>query len=166
MACEEAHRPGYPLWITFPFDSNESNVQPESVARVVRCAKADDDQAAGWNLAIHFEGAAAYDSRRAGGRTGAARAQNGNGNSVAFPIRVRPPHIPWHEEAMTVELSRDRLKFRTNREYHFGERLLVSFASRSDAPWVGDGEWETEVTGIEMEAGSDSLRITLRKKSN
>src|SRR5438067_12322545 len=119
VACEEAHRPGNPLWITFPFDSNESNVQPESIARVVRCAKTDDDQAARWNLAIHFEGAAAYDSRRAGGRTGAARAQNGNGNSVAFPIRVRPPHIPWHEEAMTVELSRDRLKFRTNREYHF-----------------------------------------------
>ena len=65
---------------------------------------------------------------------------------------------------MTVEVARDQLKFRTNREYQFGERLMISFVTRSDAPWSGDGEWETEVVAIEVESGSDTLQVTVRKK--
>jgi len=93
-----------------------------------------------------------------------ARGQNGNGNGVALPVHVRQLHIPWFEETMTVEVARDQLKFRTNREYHLGERLIISFAARSDAPWSGDGEWETEVVAIEMESGNDTLQVTVRKK--
>jgi hypothetical protein len=66
---------------------------------------------------------------------------------------------------MTLEVARDKLKFVTNREYTFGQRLRVSFASGSETPWGSDGEWETQVTGIEMEAGRESVCITLRKKS-
>jgi len=67
---------------------------------------------------------------------------------------------------MTVEVSPEKLKFVTNREYKFGEQLLVSFVSGTEAPWAGDGEWTTQVTGIEMEAGSELLCVTVRKRIN
>lgn len=111
---------------------------------------------------MHFEGPE-HTSTRSNGRKGAQVNQNGSGNKISLPIRVRPPNMPWHEEAMTLEVSRDKLKFVTNRQYAFGQRLLIAFGG--EAPWTGDGEWETEVTGIEMEAGHESLCVTVRKKS-
>jgi len=159
LACNEAHGTGHPLWVTFPFDPDDSGAQPETLARVVRCAespgqiqvqvplpgRAPSRLPAPWIVAMHFDGA---------------------GSKIALPIRVRPEHIPWYEEAMTIEVSPDKLKFVTNREYTFGQRLLVSFVSGSELPWAGDGEWTTKVTGIEMEAGSNLLCVTVRKKSS
>jgi len=113
---------------------------------------------------MHFEGTA-HGQTHANGSRAANKSQNGTGNKISLPIRVRPQHVPWHEDTMTLEVSRDKLKFVTNREYAFGQRLLVSFDAGSEAPWSGDGEWETQVTGIEMEAGSESLCITVRKKT-
>jgi len=165
LTCGEPHGVGHPLWVTFPFDPEDASMQPETLARVLRC-----DDAAGavanakiWNVALQFEQAARH-TASSNGKRGIER-KNGAGKNFALPIRVRPQHVPWHEEAMTTEVSPDRLKFFTNREYAFGERLLVSFASHSEAPWNGDDEWEVEVTGIEMEAGKDSLLVTVRKKS-
>jgi PilZ domain len=168
LACTEAHRAGNPLWVTIPFDPDDSGAQPETLARVVRCAKSNGENLGGgpgrWIVAMHFEGTAHSQSRR-DGNLEADKNHNGDGSKIALPIRVRPKNVPWYEEAMTIEVSREKLKFVTNREYAFGERLLLSFVSGSEAPWSGDGEWETQVTGIEMEAGSDSLCVTLRKKS-
>lgn len=142
-------------------------MQPESLARVLRCEEGPravpPQAAANWNVALQFEHAA-HLAASGNGKRGST-IKNGAGKTFALPIRVRPLHIPWHEEAMTMEVSPDRLKFFTNREYSFGERLLVSFASHSEPPWNGDDEWEVEVTGIEMEAGKDSLLVTVRKKS-
>jgi hypothetical protein len=165
LACHEAHGPGHPLWVTIPFDPHDAGAQPETVARVVRCAESKDDTQFTWNVAMHLEGAARAQSRR-NGSDEANKHQNGAGTKIALPIRVRPDHIPWYEEAMTIEVSPGKLKFVTNREYRFGERLLVTFASGSESPWSGEGEWETQVTGIEMEAGSDSLCVTVRKKTD
>ena len=112
-------------------------------------------------VAMHFEGAA-----HSYGRSNAKDAANGhhNGSSkIALPIRVRPRHVPWFEEAMTLEVSREKLKFVTHRQYKFGEPLMLSFEAGSDGPWGGEGEWETHVTGIEMEAGSELLWVTVRK---
>ena len=180
LACDEAHGLGHPLWITFPFDPEDSGAQPETLARVVRCAESaaeSQEQFSGrsrgglharlpgrWIVAMHFEVASHSQSRR-NGNTEADRSQNGAGSKIALPIRVRPKHVPWHEDAMTIEVSADKLKFITNREYTFGQQLLVSFASGNEVPWVGDSEWTTQVTGIEMEAGSDLLCVTVRKKS-
>ena len=114
---------------------------------------------------MHFEDAAHAQSRENGSRV-ANKSQNGAGSKISLPIRVRPQHVPWYENAMTLEVSRDKLKFVTNREYAFGQPLLVSFETGSEAPWSGDGEWETRVTGIEMEAGKESLCVTVRKKTH
>jgi PilZ domain. len=168
LACNEAHGPGHPLWVTIPFDPEASGAQPETLARVVRCERADAEKHGGgsgrWAVAMHFEKAAHAQSRHDGDLE-AGKNRNGSGSKLALPIRVRLENVPWYEEAMTTEVSRDKLKFVTHREYAFGQRLLVSFASGTDAPWGGDGEWRTQVTGIEMEAGSDSLCVTVRKRS-
>jgi PilZ domain len=168
LVCNEAHSTGLPLWVTIPFDPEDSGAQPETLARVVRCAKFNGEargrEAGRWMVAMHFEGVAHSQSRRDASPE-SDKNHNGQGSKIALPIRVRPQNVPWYEEAMTVEVSREKLKFVTNREYAFGERLLLSFVSGSEAPWSGDGEWETQVTGIEMEAGSESLCVTLRKKS-
>jgi hypothetical protein len=165
LSCHEDYRPGYPLWVTIPFDHEAAGAQPETLARVVRCSKADGDNRNRWNVAMHFEGADDAQSKR-NGKHEKHKNQNGTGSRLALPIQVRPLHVPWYEETMTVEVSPDKLKFVTNREYRFGQRLLVSFGSGIAAPWTGSDEWETQVTGIEMEAGNDSLCVTVRKKSS
>src|SRR5262249_27146774 len=117
-----------------------------------------------WHIALAFQFTA--HSGCAGNGNGAASSERtGTGKNIALPIRVRQRHTPWYEEAMTLYAAPDRLKFLTHREYAFGERLKVSFASNDDASGSGVEEWEAEVTGIEMEAGNDSLLITLRKRS-
>jgi hypothetical protein len=167
LACNEAHRAGHPLWVTIPFDPEASGAQPETLARVVRCERADGENggrdSGGWAVAMHFEEAAHAQSRQDGDLE-AGKNRNGSGSKIALPIRVRLENVPWYEEAMTTEVSKDKIKFVTHCEYAFAQRLLVSFAG-TEAPWSGDGEWRTQVTGIEMEAGSDSLCVTVRKKS-
>jgi len=164
VACHEAHAPGHPLWVTFPFDAEASAMQPEVLARVLRRDAVGQGSLEGWAVALQFEQPGIFPGRN-GGNRGMAK-KNGAERSVALPIRVRPPNVPWHEEAMTFEVAPGKVKFVTHREYAFGERLLVSFAVRSDAPWSGDLEWEGEVTGIEMDANSDSVTVTVRRKSS
>lgn len=163
LACKQAHGVGHPLWVTIPFDPENASAQPETLARVVRCEPLSNGGDPGWNVAMQFEGSAG--NKLPGNKNLEARKnKNGKGTALALPIRVRPANVPWHEEAMTVEVWRDKLQFVTNREYSFGEKLLVSFASQGELPWGADGEWETQVTGIEMQAGSESVRVTVRKK--
>lgn len=167
LSCNDVPGESHPLWVTFPFAPEASGPQPETLARVVRRAESIDESNAGlsgrWRAALQFEAPAHLQTRRNGGR-GAQTKQNGAGNKIALPIRVRPEHIPWAEEAMTVEVDREKLKFLTNREYALGQRLLVSFDSPSESPWSGEGEWATSVTGIEMEPSKESMYVTLRKQ--
>jgi hypothetical protein len=166
LGCKDALSVGHPLWVTIPFDPEQPGMQPETLARVVRCAKYFEENggapAERYMVAMHFEGAA-----HSYGRSDTKHAANGNHNGsskIALPIRVRPRDVPWFEEAMTQEVSREKLRFVTNRQYNFGEPLMLSFAAGGEGPWGGEGEWETHVTGIEMEAGSESLCVTVRKK--
>jgi hypothetical protein len=163
LACNELHGAGLPLWVTFPFDPGASGAEPETLARVVRCFRAADKNQANFNVALHFEGTAQARMKR-NGSSGVSEKRNGSGHRIALPIRVRPQNVPWHEEAMTIEVDRDKIKFLTNREYSLGDQLRVSFVSGSGAPREDDEEWETRVTGIEMEAGSDAVRVTVRKR--
>jgi hypothetical protein len=168
LACNDVPGEGHPLWVTFPFDPAASGAQPETLARVVRRAESREEIAANvtgrWKAALQFEATAHLQTRRNGGWKANAGG-NGTGNKIALPIHVRPEHIPWPEEAMTVEVEQDQLKFLTNREYSLGQRLLISFASGREAPWGGEGEWETRVTAIEMERGKESMYVTVQKNA-
>jgi len=164
LACGEAPSAGHPLWVTFPFDAEASGMQPEVLARVVRCVPDRVNAEKHWKVGLQFE-CMAHPALSGNDKDHSTNKKNGAGRNIALPIRVRPRSVPWHEEAMTMEVSPEKVKFVTHREYSFGQRLLVSFDARSDAPWVCDQEWEGEVTGIEMDADSDSVTVTVRKKS-
>ena len=138
-------------------------MQPEVLARVGRSDVATEGKESRRAVALQFERAERLPIG-GNGKSGGLAKKNGTGRSIALPIHVRPRSVPWHEEAMTLEAAPGKVKFLTNREYAFGERLLISFVSRSDAPWVADEEWEGEVTGIEMDANSDSVTVTVRRK--
>jgi hypothetical protein len=170
LGSAEPLRPGHPLWVAFPFDPENTSAQPEQIAQVVRCVESGGAPSAYWNLAVQFAPVSVHAGqsavfRRSGGETVTPQNGGGDGRGLALPIRVRPKMIPWHEETMTIEISFDKLKFQTNREYHFGERLMVAFATPAEGPWSRDGECETEVVGIETSLEMDCLQVIVRRKT-
>ncbi len=98
---------------------------------------------------------------------------NGNGHAkelerresprrpLAVPVRVRPEHIPWFEEAMTIDVSAHGLRFLSSREYQEGERLLVSFEPMASAPWPTASETAARVIRIEAVPESAALAVTI-----
>jgi PilZ domain len=184
VPCGETHAPGVPLWVTFPYDVSLGDGQPEMLAKVVRASRSDAAEAvnaqhngsktamtvvvAGENsverpsVALHFELTA-----RAHG--------NGNGHAheperrshprrrLAVPIRVRAGNVPWFEEAMTLDVSADGVRFLSNREYQSGEHLFISFASAATAPWIGAKEFRSRVVRADAMLQSAALAISLAR---
>ena len=150
------------MWVTFPFDAAAADGQPEVLARVLRCESFQEGGESRAGIALHFEGVPQHPVASNGQReTGLQK--NGAGHSVALPIRVRPQHIPWFEEAMTVEVSSDKLRFVSNREYAPDETLLVTFVSREMKPWNGHEEIAAKIVNVEKLPQSNSLVITLKR---
>jgi len=103
------------------------------------------------------------------------RRSNGNGNGhqrqierrastrqrLAVPVRVRPEHVPWFEETMTIDCSGEGLKFRSNREYSPGQFLIVSFESADTSPWPGAAESLLVVVRIDLEPESPGLNVAV-----
>jgi hypothetical protein len=77
------------------------------------------------------------------------------------PLRVRTEHMRWFEETMTVDCSRDGLKFRSSREYTRGEFLIVSFESAATSPWLGVTESLLRVVRIESESDVAELQVAV-----
>jgi len=100
---------------------------------------------------------------------------NGNGNGyrreverranarqqLAVPIQVRPEHVPWFEETMTIDCSAEGLKFRSNREYRPGEYLVISFESVDTSPWQVAAELVLMVARVERMSESPALNVAV-----
>jgi hypothetical protein len=100
---------------------------------------------------------------------------NGNGNGyrreverrantrqqLAVPIQVRPEHVPWFEETMTIDCSAEGLKFRSNREYSPGEYLVISFESVDTSPWQVAAELVLMVARVERMSESPALNVAV-----
>jgi hypothetical protein len=161
VSCQNRHAEGFPLWVTFPFDAATPEVQPEVLARVVRTRQLSAG-GAGEEVAVHFEGVPrSSDLRRE--EVPKTAQKNGTPRTVSLAIRVRPRHIPWHEEAMTVEVSSEKVLFLSNREYPAGETLLVTFVNAEVKPWLGAGEIPAKIVNVEKMPQSSSLLITLKR---
>jgi hypothetical protein len=164
LACHERHEVGMPLWVTFPYDSTVPDTQPEVLARIVRCEERKEKDATFTSVAIHFESS----FRAAQGGNGSRKlgaTQTNDWRRLGIPVRVRPQHIPWFEEAMTIEVSSDGIRFISNREYASGEALMISFASPESSPWPGQGEHAVRVQQVERIPQSSSLAITAKRTS-
>ena len=162
LACKNHHAEGFPLWVTFPFDAGNPEAQPEMLARVVRSQAVVPVSAGGEEIAVHFEGSGRPTTAYKGQILNAP-AKNGTLRAISVPIRVRLRHIPWHEEAMTIEASSDKVRFLSNREYESGETLLVTFLNTDTRPWQGIGEIPAKIEKIDKMPESSSLIITLKR---
>jgi PilZ domain len=176
VPCSETHAAGVPLWVTFPYDSSLRDGQPEMLAQVVRVAPGSNGNApdgASKNspngsqpaaIALHFQPQFHSES-------------NGNGHPkererrasprrpLAVPLRVRLEHVPWFEEAMTIDVSAQSLRFLTTREYAPNANLLVSFEPLASVPWPTDTEVATRVVRIESILQSSALAVTVTRQS-
>ena len=170
VPCQEMHAPGVPLWVTFPFDSSIGGGQPEMLAKVisVRLARNGNGRtprsdAAEQAVALHF----APPFRPEGNGNGHAKdreRRNSPRRALAIPVRVRPRHIPWFEETMTMDISAHGLRFLSSREYQEGDSLLVSFEPTASAPWPTASETTARVLRIERVPNSAALAVTISRE--
>jgi PilZ domain len=162
LACHEQHPVGLPLWVTFPFDPAVPDAQPELLARVLRCEDCRESGQQISAVAVHFESALHTSIGSTAAKEPASKAEQ-QWRALAIPVRIRPQHVPWFEEAMTSEVSKDTLRFVSHREYAPGDTLFVSFSAQDSSPWEGNGESAARVLLVECIPGSSSLSITARK---
>jgi hypothetical protein len=179
VPCLETHALGVPLWVTFPYDPSLRDGQPEILAKVVRITPGSNGSAAGAPLgsaskltkvseapavALHFQPPFHTESNGNGHvkereRRGAPR------RPLAVPLRVRLEHVPWFEEAMTIDVSARGLRFLSSREYPLDANLLVSFAPSASVPWPTGTEVPSRVVRIEPVPQSSALAVTVTRQS-
>ena len=172
VPCHEAHAPGVGLWVTFPYDTSLGDGQPEMLAKVVRVRSAHNgngsasiDQGANEPaVALHF----ALSPRTLANGNGHAKEHERRDSPrrpLALPVRVRPEHIPWFEEAMTMDVSAHSLRFLSSREYQEGDRLLLSFEATASAPWPVASETFARVLRVESVPDSAALAVTIVRET-
>jgi hypothetical protein len=80
---------------------------------------------------------------------------------VAVPIRIRLEHMPWFEEAMTMDASNEGLRFVSCREYEPGQHLMVSFEDAVLSPWPVAAEFRSLVVRVDTLAQGPALAVTI-----
>jgi len=172
VPCQETHAAGVPLWVTFPYDLSLGDGQPELLARVVRAgaahngngSKSAHESASGQMVALHFALPPRAKSNGNGPEKERERRESPR-RALALPVRVRPERVPWFEEAMTMDVSANGLRFLSSREYQEGDRLLVSFEPAASAPWPTTSETAARVLRIETVPQSAALAVTIVREA-
>jgi hypothetical protein len=175
VPCQETHATGVPLWVTFPYDASLGDGQPELIAKVVRAAQTRNGNGHGRKsngvgssaraVALHFGLPVRAESN--GNGHGSAKEHERRGSprrALAVPVRVRLDHVPWFEEAMTLEISAYGLRFLSNREYQIGQRLLIAFEPKMAVPWPVP-ETAARVLRIETVPESATLAVTIAREA-
>ena len=175
VPCKENHVPGTPLWITFPYDTTLPFGQPEVLAYVVRSELVTMRVAA-----PHYAGAKeaserdietvqALDPLSVPGEMVFASyvglpleiKATSVRRAVAVPIRVRLEHVPWFEEAVTIDASNEGLRFVSCREYRPGQHLVVSFEDAILSPWPASAEFCSLVVRVDSLPQASTLAVTI-----
>jgi PilZ domain len=172
VPCQETHAAGVPLWVTFPYDTLLGDGQPEMLAKVVRVkaayngngSKSTREGASEQAVALHFVLPPRAESN-GHGREKERERREAPRRALALPVRVRPEHIPWFEEAMTIDVSAHSLRFLSSREYQEGDRLLVSFEPTASTPWPSASETSARVLRIEAVPESAALTVTIVREA-
>lgn len=146
LSSRESHVVGAPIWVTFPYDASLPEGQPEVPGRVVRCGESGATPRA-FALGVHFEWSTSHGSN--GNRTRRDPERRGSPRRLlAVPIRVRPEHVPWFEETMSLDFSPRGMRFRSHREYAAGELLRIALENPSSTSWPGSGEFRAKVVRV------------------
>jgi PilZ domain len=161
VSCKESHSPGVALWTTFPYDVSMPDGQPEVPARVLR-GEPGPKAPETLRVAMRFERARQAISNGNGNGTDLERRASPR-RTLAMPVHVRPERMPWFEEAMTLDVSGEGLRFVSSREYALGDRLLVSFDPYASAPWHGSAETPARIVRVEHLPESSALAVTVQR---
>lgn len=151
-------RRGIALWVTFPFDAATEVTQPETPARVARVEETPDG---GHRAGLEFVALPKHQDAPAPPVTDRRHRER---FSLALPIRVRLPSSPWHEEAMTVNLSGCGVLFCTPRLYQAGETMLVTLPPAGlGSGWAAFGEAPARIVRVEKDGrgGSTEQQVAL-----
>jgi hypothetical protein len=172
MPCEETHAPGVSLWVTFPYDNTVGSGQPEMLAKVVRVMPAHNGNGSRSGNGVSHQRAVALNfassfrpETNGNGHAGKRERRDSPRRPLALPVRVRPAHIPWFEEAMTIDVSAHGLRFLSSREYEEGARLLVSFEPTASAPWPTTSETAARVVRVEAVAETAAVAVTIVREA-
>jgi hypothetical protein len=161
VSCQEFHAPGAGMWITFPYDASIPDGQPEVPVRVLRCEPGAAPTVT-LRVALRFE-KARYAASNGNGRGPDPERRASPRRTLAMPVHVRPEPIPWFEEAMTLDVSGEGLRFVSSREYALSDHLLVSFDPHAPAPWQAGGEIPARVVRVERLPESSALAVTVQR---
>ena len=176
VPCTEEHATGIPLWVTFPYDTSLDDGQPEVLATVVRTASTNGNRAPKSRssesrdrtkstngqrsaVAVHFE-IKAHPQANGNGRKDQRERRASRRLPLATPVHVRPSNILWFEEAMSVDVSADGLRFISTWEYRTGEHLFISFEPGA-TPWPGTKEFQARVVRIEPGPQGPALAVSV-----
>jgi PilZ domain len=111
-------------------------------------------------LALHLK-EPAHDGSNGNRKRHDPERRGGARRSLAVPIRVRPEHVPWFEEAMSVDFSPRGLRFRSQREYAIGEQLRISLEDAAATPWSGSGEFCARVVRVSPAPDGVALDVSV-----
>ncbi len=81
--------------------------------------------------------------------------------SLGVPVRVRPEHVPWFEEAMTLDFSSRGMRFRGQREYSLGEQLKIALEDSASTPWSGAREFRARVVRVSPAPDGVALDVSV-----
>lgn len=160
-SCKEFHSPGAALWTTFPYDASMPDGQPEVPTRVLR-SEPGPNAPVTLHVAIRFE-RARQAITNGNGHGGELERRASPRRTLAMPVHVRPERMPWFEEAMTLDVSGEGLRFVSNREYALSDRLLVSFDPHALAPWHSTTEIRARIVRVERLPESSALAVTVQR---
>ena len=143
-------------------------IQTESASELERSAKVDQlaralgiaEAQATFAVAFHLKERAHDSSNGTATRHGPERRGSAR-RALAVPVRVHPERIPWFEEAMTIDISAQGMRFRSQREYEPRDHLKIVFQDAASAPWHGTGEFLSEVVRVAPAPGGIALDVSV-----
>jgi hypothetical protein len=158
-------RSGEALEITRAIDAR-AKTRPQTALAQARSAQSDksaratemSEAPATFAVAICFEAHAHPSNGNRARRDPERRASRRC--SLGVPVRVRPEHVPWFEEAMTLDFSSRGMRFRSQREYSLGEQLKVALEDSASTPWSG-GEFRARVVRVSPAPDGVALDVSV-----
>ncbi len=148
-------------------DTARAKVRPQTASAQARSAKSDkfaralgmSEAPATFAVAVCFEehahpGSNGNRERHHPERRASPRC------SLGVPVRVRPEHVPWFEEAMTLDFSSRGMCFRSQREYSLGEQLKIALEDSASTPWSG-GEFRARVVRVSPAPDGVALDVSV-----
>jgi PilZ domain-containing protein len=142
--------------------SAQASSRQELSAKSNRSARASSLTGArpSFALAIHFK-ALEHEASNGNRKRHDPERRGGPRHTLAVPVRIRLEHVPWFEEAMTLDFSPRGMRFRSHREYAAGEQLKISVEDTASLPWSGSGEFRAEVVRVSQAPDGVALDVSV-----